>query len=81
MYGVFKIGVGSGERFSGLFYRDDIRGYTSSIYQYQPDITNISEWIILNSENPQSNILNSESESRPKTKFFSLMIYAGYPMQ
>ena len=24
---------------------------------------------------------SNERESRPKTKFFSLMIYAGYPMQ
>ena len=29
----------------------------------------------------QSSYHSNELESRPKTKFFSLMIYAGYPMQ
>ena len=29
----------------------------------------------------QSSYRSNERESRPKTKFFSLMIYAGYPIQ
>ena len=28
----------------------------------------------------QSSYHSNERESRPKTKFFSLMVYAGYPM-
>ena len=29
----------------------------------------------------QSSYHSNERETRPKTKFFSLLIYAGYPMQ
>ena len=29
----------------------------------------------------QASYKSNERESRPKTKFFSLLIYAGYPMQ
>ena len=29
----------------------------------------------------QSSYHSNHNESRPKTKFFSLLIYAGYPMQ
>ena len=29
----------------------------------------------------QSSYRSNEKESRPKTKFFSLLIYAGYPIQ
>ena len=79
MYGYYnaRSWFGYGEVSEGIISID--RG-SGRDWNTQYDNGNMPRGFFVNSLY-NSNYHSNEKESRPKTKFFSLMIYAGYPMQ
>ena len=92
MYGVFNPNKGKYGIFSGTSVFLENEGYYTGPFfqaeklysnweQYNPgEGHSIGKGRPLGFDSSKA-IMTSKQESRPKTKFFSLLIYAGYPMQ
>ena len=65
----------------GFYFNGIFKGINSKISEdnFSGDVKNINEAPLSLDTYLQSSYHSNESESRPKTKFFNLLIYAGYP--
>lgn len=66
------------EKISGPFYLDTSYRNSSSGFTKEMNTSAIG---FDSNRQTKDQSLNFSQETRPKTKFFSLLIYAGYPMQ